>query len=226
MKKIRMTIICALIVSILATSAVFAANYDSSTDPLITLSYLNEVFMPKISEQISGFSSTISQINDRVTKLESGGVTSTQLTTTQKKVTDLETKYTGLQSKYATVEKNYTDLDKKYSDLEKKYKDLLSTVESGGSAIYSVVFVNKGETILTPTGCELILRSGSAAIVSPFDNQGLSDTTDGMDLLNGFSVPMNHNLIVPRGNDGRGIKVTSDAGAYVMVRGGYSIVKP
>ena len=226
MRKTKLAILCALIVSILATGAAYAANYDSSTDPLVTLSYLNDVFLPKISEQISGFSSTVSQINDRVTKLEAGGVTSSQLTTIQKNVTALEGKLTSSEAKISTLETKLSGVETKYSALEKKYNELLSKVESGGSAVYQVVFLNKGEKILTPTGCELILRSGTATIVYPFDSQGLSDTTDGLDLLNNFAVPSNHNLIVPRGGDGRGIQITSDGGAYVMVRGGYTVVKP
>ncbi len=205
MRKTKLAIICALIISMLATGAVFAANYDSSIDPLVTLSYLNDVFMPKIEDKMSGVSATISQFNDRLTTLEGGGVTSNQATENAKKLTELQTKLTELQN---------------------KYNSLLQTVESGGSATYEVVFLNQGEKILTPTGCEIILRTGTAIIVSPFDSQGLSDITDGLDLLNEFSVPSNHNLIVPRGGDGRGIMVTSSAGAYVMVRGGYTIVKP
>ncbi len=205
MKKTKFAIACALVVSMLATGAVFAANYDSSVDPLVTLSYLNDVFLPKIEDKVNGFSSTISQFNERLTKIENGGATANQATQNAKNITDLQNKLLAL---------------------EKKYTDLLSTVESGGSATYEVVFLNQGEKVMTPTGCEIILRTGTAIIVSPFDGQGLSDVTDGLDLLNEFSVPKNHNLIVPRGGDGRGIMVTSEGGAYVMVRGGYSIVKP
>ena len=41
---------------------------------------------------------------------------------------------------------------------------------------------------------------------------------------NGDNVSFNHALIIPRGGDGRGIKITSTYGAYVMVRGEYEIV--
>ena len=205
MKKTKFAIICALIISILATSAAFAANYDSSIDPLVTLSYLNDVFLPKFEDKLTDFTSTISQLNERLTKIENGGVTANQATENAKKI---------------------TDLNSKLLELEKKHTELLTKVESGGSSTYEVVFLNQGDKIMTPTGCEIILRTGSAIIVSPFADQGLSDITDGLDLLNEFSVPKNHNLIGPRGGDGRGIMVTSEGGAYVMVRGGYSVVKP
>lgn len=205
MKKTKFAIICALLISVLATSAVFAANYDSTVDPIVSLSYLNDVFLPKVEDKVNAVSSTISQLNERLSKIENGGAIANQATENAKNITDLKTKLLAL---------------------EKKYTDLLETVESGGSATYEVVFLNQGEKIMTPTGCEIILRTGTAIIVSPFADQGLSDITDGLDLLNEFSVPKNHNLIVPRGGDGRGVMVTSEGGAYVMVRGGYSVVKP
>lgn len=205
MKKTKFAIIIALIISISATIAVYAANYDSSTDPLVTLSYLNEVFLPKIEDKVDTINTTVSQFNDRLSKIENGGVSQTQA---------------------ADYAKSITELTEKFSALEKKYEELLKSSGSNASALYEVVFLNQGEKIMTPTGCEIILRTGSAVIVSPFESQGLSDTTDGADLLGDFIVPKNHNLIVPRGDDGRGIMVTSEGGAYVMVRGGYTVVKP
>ena len=87
-------------------------------------------------------------------------------------------------------------------------------------------FVEYGKEIQCTAATELILRSGSAEVVSPFDNQGLSDLTDGVDLKGGAAVPKNHNLLIPRGDDGRGIRITSSNGAYVMVGGAYIIVEP
>ncbi|HPU17585.1 MAG TPA: hypothetical protein PLZ27_02825, partial [Bacillota bacterium] len=63
-----------------------------------------------------------------------------------------------------------------------------------------------------------------ATVVSPFANQGISDNTLGTDLLNGTAIALNHLLLIPRGGDGRGIKITS-TGAFVMVRGEYTIGK-
>lgn len=92
------------------------------------------------------------------------------------------------------------------------------------SNTFEAIFVEYGQQIQCTAATEIILRSGSAKVVSPFDNQGLSDLTDGVDLKAGVSVPKNHNLLIPRGNDGRGIVITSSDGAYVMVGGAYTIV--
>ena len=68
------------------------------------------------------------------------------------------------------------------------------------------------------------MRSCTATVVSPFEDQGLSDITGGEDLLNGVEVTKNHEMIIPRGGDGRGILITYSGGAYVMVRGEYKVV--
>ncbi|MEE0967824.1 MAG: hypothetical protein U0M06_00420 [Clostridia bacterium] len=94
------------------------------------------------------------------------------------------------------------------------------------STSFEAIFVEFGKEIQCSAATEVILRSGTAEIVSPFDNQGLSDLTDGVDLKAGQNVPKNHNLLIPRGDDGRGIKITSSEGAYVMVGGAYKIVEP
>ncbi len=91
---------------------------------------------------------------------------------------------------------------------------------------FEVVFVEYGKEVQCTAPTEIILRSGKAEIVSPFEDQGLSDLTDGTDLKNGIAVPKNHNLLIPRGEDGRGIVITSPGGAYIMVGGAYIIVEP
>ena len=126
-------------------------------------------------------------------------------------------------------------IDKKIADLEAKISQgntgsednsdnsdntgTTPTVSSG----YEVVHIKNGETLLAKTSCEIILRTGSATIVSATVN-GLNDITSGDELLDGVDVPLYHCLLVPRGNDGRGILITSDE-AYVMVRGEYEIVE-
>ncbi len=89
---------------------------------------------------------------------------------------------------------------------------------------YTSICLSPGQMLQCTASTELILRVGSAVIVSPFTNQGLSDITAGVDLLNGTDVPKNHCLIIPRGNDGRGILITGPYDAHIMVGGAYTIV--
>jgi len=93
---------------------------------------------------------------------------------------------------------------------------------------YTVVELEKGQSIMAGDACEMILRSGSATVVVTdqinIDAQvGLSDMTSSAELLVGTDIPRNHYIIVSRG-DGRGMYATSDY-AYFLVRGEYEIVK-
>jgi len=92
---------------------------------------------------------------------------------------------------------------------------------------YEVVEISEGQKLMALDSCEMIFRSGKADVIITSDANrensiGLSDITVGAELLNGDAVPVNHYIIIPRG-DGRGIKITSPA-AFLMIRGEYEIV--
>lgn len=91
---------------------------------------------------------------------------------------------------------------------------------SGGasSSVFSVVTVKAGQQLLGSTGCELLLRSGSATCVAA-SAPGLVDSTEGATLASGGAVQPNHLYLITA--DGRGLKATADA--TVMVRGSYTI---
>lgn len=91
---------------------------------------------------------------------------------------------------------------------------------SGGSAssVFSVVTVKAGQQLLGSTGCEMLLRNGSATCVA-VSVPGLVDSTDGSTLASGGAVQPNHLYLVTA--DGRGLKATADV--TVMVRGSYTI---
>jgi len=95
-------------------------------------------------------------------------------------------------------------------------------MSENASVAYVALELTKGQKLRAKSGSlELILRSGTATVVSQFQTQGLADMTSGDELLNAKNVPANHYLLIPRA-DGRGISVTS-AIAYVMARGDYEI---
>lgn len=84
---------------------------------------------------------------------------------------------------------------------------------------FSPISLTAGQKLIGGEGCEIILRSGEATAIDNGAN-GISDLTDGKDLITGNWVFLNHLLLVPR-SDGRGIKATTDI--WVMVKGEYSI---
>jgi hypothetical protein len=119
------------------------------------------------------------------------------------------------------------------NELTAKIEDIKSseqpaeTIDTPPNFGYKIVELTQGQTLFAGDSCEIIVRTGSAFVVvtdvANIKNLiGISDLTDGKDLLNSAQIPLNHYIIIPRG-DGRGIGVTS-ATAFIMIRGEYTIV--
>ena len=191
MKKWGARLAAVLLAAALALGAVvFAAQaYSSADDPLISLSYINDVLLPQIVELI--------QKNNRGEDIGEVVVTTPEETT--------------------VTEPPVTEPPVVYPD---------GTAHTNG--YYAVVQVGAGETLYASVNaCEVIVRAGDAAVLSPFtvkyEEQGLSDTTEGKELYNGESIPKNHTILIPR-DDGRGVSIAT-GGAWLMVRGDYRIEK-
>ena len=104
----------------------------------------------------------------------------------------------------------------------KSYVDSqIAQIKGSGSVSnsYAVVEVKAGQRVLGKGGTEMILRSGEATAIDNGAN-GVSDLTDGKDLMTGQIVGQNHLLLVPK-DDGRGIQAITDL--FVMIRGPYSL---
>lgn len=93
---------------------------------------------------------------------------------------------------------------------------------------YKVLVLKNGQKLMAAgtntDSLEFILRAGSASVLSPFADQGIGDITAGKELQNEEPLTKNNYCVVPRGNDGRGILVTSDE-LYILVRGEYEILE-
>ena len=113
----------------------------------------------------------------------------------------------------------------------KSYVD--SLLAGGGAAIggsrapaagikTEVVTVNPGELLLAKAGAQFVPRAGKGVAYSS-DANGISDVTDGKDILSGQPVTNNHLLIFPR--DGRGVMPDPNANGplTVLVMGEYEI---
>lgn len=147
----------------LAIGAVVGA-YSSEDDPLISLSYINEVVIPNIK----------SYIEQRIGE----------------------------------------------SKLSQDSVPVIS-YEQSVPVNYEVVALTKDQELIAEDSVEIILRSGQAVVISPFDNQGIGNMANGAELLNGEPLPKNNYCIIPRG-DGRGVHANTD-GCYFLVRGEYVI---
>lgn len=108
----------------------------------------------------------------------------------------------------------------------KNNQDILKLTEtvsklsgSGGEGGYQVVLLNKGKTLLSGAGTEVIVRSGKATAIKGL-NGGLANVTSAKDLNTGDAVVLN-NLLISSRDDGRGIKAGVDS--YLLIKGTYTI---
>ncbi len=165
MKNLKKSVTVLILMLAVLTLGVSADEaYSSKNDPLVSLSYVNDVLGPQIMAEV-------------LEKIESQYV----------KITDI------------------TDM-------------------SAGD--YTLITLERGQTLMAKGICEMVLLSGSAtAVVTSSANveagQGLVDITDGAVIVNGALVKVNHNVIIPK-SDGRGIIVTSE-GVSLLVRGEYTV---
>lgn len=198
MKKSIIAIVTVLVLSLCCYLSAFAAGgYDSTVDPVVTLSYINDILLPQVMAQIT-------EIRSLVGTGGGTGVPTAEFNALKTKVTELETAVAKLNGTASTAP---------------------GTVVAD---VFTAISMSRGQTLYAPASAvELILRSGSAKVVSPFTTeglkQGLSDLTSAGDVQNGEALIANHLMLIPRGGDGRGIVITSDI-AYIVVRGEYQIV--
>ena len=179
---------------------------------------------------ISALSTDITNLQNQITSVKNDLVT---LEKNFKQISDISTKLETVTLKVNNLTSSKGDitvLKNQYKELKKLYDDLMGEL----GKIYSTVFVPYGATIIAKDNDDtvmLILRSGSAIAVSPYTEQGkiqgINDLTDGVDILDGQSIPLFNSILIPRGgNDGRGVKVTALDGAYFLIGGDYTIVEP
>jgi len=201
-KKIKIFLASFVALAIISTAAIFAAGaaYDSSSDPLISLSFLTEIFKPEMQREIR-------EANDNVELV-------------------LQSQIDSLLSKISNLEKKVAELSKKQNQPAASAPTVSQPeADPAPVQVYTILELKRGDVLVAEEICELVLRAGTATVMTAYVDQGLLDCTDGCELLAGADVPQNHFVMIPRGGDGRGITVTSDV-AFVMVKGAYSIVKP
>lgn len=125
----------------------YAATAGSQSDPLVTLSYLNNVFTGKVETMVD------QAVSDRQTQIKG-------------------------------------ELDQAIQTWDTEIRNALGSSSGGGSA-FAVVALNQGQTLVGSAGCEIILRSGSAAWTSD-SGQGLMDVTAGGAAVSSQALAANH----------------------------------
>ncbi len=185
-----------------------------------------------LSRQISAINDTLTGIRNSIETLRTGKNSldkdfadlSDKYLVVTKSMRDLQNALDGLSGENGEL----TALKNQYAALEAAWQQL----QAKAGVMYHPVYIESGKTIRAKNADEgilVIVRTGYAVVVSPFNTsgtlQGINDLTTGEDLYNGADVPLMHNLLIPRGGeDGRGIRIESYDGAYVMIGGEYVIV--
>ncbi len=187
---------------VVAGAIAIAAEYGTSEDPLVSLSYINNVLAPEISEKVDEIiaektSSLGSELDEKINSISG-------------EIEDKISQYTS---------KNAEDLitDAFVADVAAKVAEKVGA-QSSSSATFALVKLKSGQTITAKVGCEALLRLGTATCVSS-GTPGLIDMTTGGDLAGGKNLEKNHIYLCTV--DGRGIRATSDA--TLLVRGPYTI---
>lgn len=171
-KKWTGLLAAALAVTCVAGGTVLAAGDQS--DPLVTLSYLEDTVLPAILKQAE-------------------------------KTAD---------SKKAELTSQF---DQKLAAYEKQLNQ--GSTGGGDSATYSVVTLSKNQQLKLEVGCEVMLRVGTATVVSNTE-PGLIDVTTGGTLGSGKGLEKNH-LYMATISD-RAVKAGADT-VKLLVRGGYTL---
>lgn len=195
MNKKKLTVIFSILLgTILTVSAIFSAGAYSDDDPLITLSYLEQIFAPSLKEEI------ITHVSSTVSADESESVPA------MNEAENLPESVDGTESSGIVDTSEQTNAQ---------------PVSQNNS--YTLLELTQGQTVLANSICEFIVRPGSKVVaVSPFPSQGIADITNGLEVLGGEMISINAYCLIPRGADGRGISVVGEK-AYVMIRGDYTI---
>ena len=160
--------------TILSISVAATGTAGSSSDPLVTLSYLNEKFLPEL----------MTRVDEKLAAR-----------------TDTATKELRAQ------------VDADIKRLEEKYGS--QTSNEGASAGTADSFA----VVYGAIGCEVMLRVGTASVVSP-SSPGLIDSTGGTTLDNGAGLTKNHLYMMTISD--RGVKATA-ATTKLLVRGTYEV---
>lgn len=202
-KKLKLFLISFVILSLFCSAVIYAAGsaYSSEEDPLVSLSFLTQIFKPELQSEIR-------EANDNVEMM------------LQSQIDSLKKQIATLTDKVATLTSEQKELLERVED----YDPIVIPPDNGTAETYEILTLKKGDVLIAEEICELVLRSGSATVISPFADQGILDCTEGRELLASDSVLLNHFILIPRGADGRGITILSDT-AYVMIKGAYSVVE-
>ncbi len=204
MKSRKWTLsLAALLLVVLMSTCYLAitAEYGSKDDPLVTLSYINDVLAPEATAKIDAI------FDEKASEFDS--LISSKMSSIQSEIDQKVAQSASSTPSDALVQAV------KAAVLE----ELGGSAPSGqSSSSWKVIKLEKGRSLTAEVGCEILLRIGSSQCVAS-GSPGLINLSSGTDLSNGGSLSINNLYIVTI--QGRGIRATSDA--TLLINGTYTI---
>ena len=202
MATLRRIVLIAVTLTVLFAIAVYADSstdsYETQNDPLISKSYLTLVFRPELETYIDG--AVAAKLSDAIKTIESESL---------KPYVDRRLE-------------EYTSLSL-VPYINEKIDEKLGGSGSGYAPASKKITVEKDSVLYAEDVCEIILRSGKAFVVCGESDSGAADTTSGVELTDGDSLSLNHNVVFSSDN-GCGIRAVSEL--TVFVKGAFRIAKP
>ena len=207
-----------IVVLLLAGGAAVAAELGGKDDPLVSLSYIEQL-IPQLNENIEKV------ISEKVNEFDAS--LDTKIEEVNKSIDE---KISRFEEQYAAGFANQDFIDKVAAALVDKGLSGSTGSGEGGSTggsgegyLFTRVDVKSGDTLIGEVGTEILWRLGTGVCVSP-GSPGLIDISIGGgsgagDLAAGGQLQQNHVYVVTVRD--RGFKATSDC--RVMIKGPYTI---
>lgn len=198
-KKWGIRIVCVLTGLLMAVGCyAIAAEYGSQSDPLVTLSYINQVLLPETKSELDGkIAQTVSDYDQ----------------TLQQQTAELESYVDGQLRRYSSGQPDSALIDQIAAAVVEQMGG-----STAGSASWSVVQLAAGAKVTCGAGCQFVLRSGAAVCIASA-NPGLVDLSDAESLNGGQALVLNHLYLA--NDEGRGFSTAQ--GCSVLIAGDYTI---
>ena len=194
-KKWTIWLTCALVaVLMVAGLGVIAAEYGSQSDPLVTLSYIEQVLLPQAKKDVD------QQVEDSMEDFEDL----------------LNAKNKDIQKYIDKKLRSFASGDVDEVLVEEIAALILEEGEpsSVSNAPWAVITVPAGATVVCEPGVQAVLRSGQASSTAL-----LVDLSNGEDLTAGKALALNHMYVTDASGEG----FFTAQGCTVLISGGYTV---
>ena len=194
-KKWTIWLTCALVaVLMVAGLGVIAAEYGSQSDPLVTLSYIEQVLLPQAKKDVD------QQVEDSMEDFEDL----------------LNAKNKDIQKYIDKKLRSFASGDVDEALVEEIAALILEEGETSSvsNAPWAVITVPAGATVVCEPGDQAVLRSGQASSTAL-----LVDLSNGEDLTAGKALALNHMYVTDASGEG----FFTAQGCTVLISGGYTV---